>query len=473
MPSLTQPKQFPAGFIFGVADADLQVIGEQNTLDHEGACPTMWSHFAEHSGKCHQNDSPAIGVDRYHRWEEDVRLIAELGVSSYRCSISMSRLLTPTGDVNAKAVAWYRRYFQALQAENIKVYATLYHWELPQFLHEQGGWTNRDTVQWLVKHGLAAMEAFGDLIHDFFVLNEPWCAAMNSYQLGAHAPGEESITSALLAAHHLLLAQGMIVREAKIRFPHIRIGTVYNVETSYAATASAEDREARARSNAYFNDWFFEPTYLGRYPKKMVEVYGEHLPNFSQADLEIICVGKLLDYHGINYYNGAMLTHDANAALGFKSVVDDTLGTTGLGWPIFVPPHYPEGLYDILSQLHNRYAEAGLSNIMITENGMALDSQWDGKSSVVPDPQRVAYLEAHLAQVHKAIRKGVPVTAYFAWTLMDNYEWAEGYRPESCFGMVHVSRDTLKRTPKDSYFWYQSLARTGLLSGKTDNNDAG
>jgi len=204
MPSLMQPKQFPSDFIFGIADADLQVIGEQNTLTHENACPTMWSHFAKHSGKCHNNESPDIGVDRYHRWQEDVGLIAELGVAAYRCSISMSRLLTPNGGVNTKAVAWYRQYFQALKSANIKIFATLYHWELPQFLHERGGWAERGTVDWLVKHGMAAMEAFGDLVHDFFVLNEPWCAAMNSYERGAHAPGETNIHHALLAAHHLL-----------------------------------------------------------------------------------------------------------------------------------------------------------------------------------------------------------------------------------------------------------------------------
>lgn len=461
MPSLTHEKKFPNDFIFGVADADLQVIGEQNTLENEGSCLTMWSHFAKTSGKCHQDESPMIGVDRYHRWAEDVGLISALGVSAYRCSISMSRLLTERGTVNEKAVAWYRQYFQALKDANIKVYATLYHWELPQFLQEKGGWKQRDTVNWLVKHGLAAMEAFGDIVQDFFVLNEPWCAAMQSYHLGIHAPGEENLQGALLAAHHMLLAQGMIVREAKVRFPQIRIGTVYNVQTNYAASTDAADREACARSEAYFNDLFFEPTYFGRYPKKLIELCGAQMPIFSEADLEIICVGRLLDYHGINYYNGAMNTLDETKPLGYGSIVDEALGTNDLGWPVFVPPHYPEGLYDILTQLHDRYREAGLSNIMITENGMALSAGWDGSSEVVADPRRVEYFKAHLAQAHKAILKGVPLTAYFAWTLMDNYEWAEGYRPESCFGMVYVDRNTLQRVPKQSYYWYQALARSG------------
>lgn len=464
MASLTKPKQFPKDFIFGIADADLQIIGEQNTLAQENACPTMWSHFAKHSGKCHKNESPMAGVDRYHRWQEDVGHIAELGVSAYRCSISMSRLLTEAGTVNEKAVAWYRQYFQALKAANIKIYATLYHWELPQFLQAQGGWAKRETAQWLVKHGLAAMEHFGDLVSDFFVLNEPWCAAMLSYHLGVHAPGEENLKHALLAAHHLMLAQGMIVREAKVKYPHLRIGTVYNVQTNYAASPSAEDREARMRSDAYFNDLFFEPTYLGRYPKKIVAMAGDDMPEFPASDLEIIRVGNLLDYHGINYYNGALNTLDASATLGYSSIVDRALGTNDLGWPIFVAPHYPEGLYDILTSLHDRYQSAGLTNLMITENGMALNSPWDGQRDVVSDPRRTDYLQAHLGQVHKAILRGVPLTGYFAWTLMDNYEWAEGYRPDSCFGLMHVDRKTLQRTPKESYFWYQALARSGSLS---------
>lgn len=464
MPSLTQSKKFPKDFVFGVADADLQVIGEQHTLAQENSCPTMWSHFAKHSGKCHENESPMVGVDRYHRWQEDVGLIAELGVSAYRCSISMSRLLTEAGTVNEKAVAWYRDYFQALQAANIKVYATLYHWELPQFLQAQGGWANRETANWLVKHGLTAMAEFGDLVSDFFVLNEPWCAAMLSYHIGNHAPGEENLKNALLSAHHLLLAQGMIVREAKVKYPHLKIGTVYNVQTNYAASATAEDNEARMRSEAYFNGLFFEPTYHGRYPEKLISMAGDDMPEISDSDLEIICVGKLLDYHGINYYNGALNKLDAASTMGYSSVIDEKLGTNDLGWPIFVPPHYPEGLYDILTSLHDRYQSAGLNNLMITENGMALHSAWDGKSDVVSDPRRIEFLRAHIGQVHKAILKGVPLTGYFAWTLMDNYEWAEGYRPESCFGMVHVDRETLKRVPKESYFWYQKLAQTGALA---------
>lgn len=314
-----------------------------------------------------------------------------------------------------------------------------------------------------MKHALAAMECFGDVVEDCFVLNEPWCAAMQSYHLGIHAPGEEDIYGALLSAHHMLLAQGMIVREAKLRFPYLRVGTVYNVQTRYAATSAAEDQEASARANAYFNDLFFESTYLGRYPQKLEEIFGEKMPEFSKSDMEIICVVELLDYHGINYYNGALNRLDPAQALGYSTVVEKNLGINDLGWPIFVAPHYPEGLYDILTELYDRYREVGMSNLMITENGMALSSEWDGVSEIVADPKRIEYVKAHLAQAHKAILRGVPLTGYFAWTLMDNYEWAEGYRPESCFGMVHIDRDSLQRISKESYYWYQALARLGRL----------
>jgi len=468
MSEFKQPKQFPEDFVFGVADADLQVIGEKHTITEENACPTMWAHFAKHSGKCHENETPLPGIDRYHRWHEDSQLIAQLGVSAYRTSLSMSRLMTAQGQLNSKAVQWYQQYFQALLDSNIKIYATLYHWELPQFLNEKGGWTNRQTVDWFVNHALNAMEAFSEQVQDFFVLNEPWCASILSYYLGVHAPGGESIEDAILAAHHLLLAQGIIVREAKAKFPELRIGTVYNVQSCYAASTSQADRNAQQTANTIYNDWFFEPTYLGRYPQKLLALYGDHFHQFSQSDLDTMRVGHLLDYHGINYYHGSINQQDSTAPFGFNSIVNKTLGTNDLGWPIFTPPHYPEGFYDILTQLYDRYSEAGLKNILITENGMALSSNWKEDEPIVEDQGRMHYFHQHLAQVYKALTRGVPVTGFFAWTLMDNYEWAEGYRPESTFGLIHVDRESFKRIPKQSYYWYQSVAQTGLLKPPTE-----
>ena len=454
--------KFPATFRFGVADADLQVIGEQHTLREEGSALTMWSHCAATSNRSFQHSTPAEGVDRFHRYREDIDLIAGLGVSDYRTSISMSRLLLPDGSVNAAAVAWYREYFGQLTRSGIRVHATLYHWELPLYLHQQGGWANRTTIDFFVRHALAAYEHLGDLISEYFILNEPFCSTMLGHYEGIHAPFENDFRRALAAAHHLLIAQGRAFRALKEKNSSLVINTVVNPIPPYAATAEGPDVEAQRLHAIYSMYWFMDPLFTGSYPTAALTAWEQYMPQLSDEDMQTIKIGPELGALGLNYYGGLQVTHNASAMTKSAPVSVDYDIRNGLGWPVYVPPVYPSGLYDVLLGLHNRYTLLGLKKLMITENGAAIRSRLrtDG---TVDDGFRIRYLRDHFTQLHAAIRAGVPIDSYFLWTLMDNYEWAEGYRPDSAFGLVHVDRETLKRTPKDSYYWYRDFVQSREL----------
>ena len=456
-------KIFPDSFKFGVADADLQVIGEQYTLEEEESEETEWRWYARNTDKCFTHTTPDEGVDRYHRWRDDVALMESMGVRHYRTSVSMARMLKRDGSINGRAVEWYTNYFKTLRAAGITVYATLYHWELPDFLREKGGWVNRGTIEWLLKHARAVQEHLGEHIDEYFILNEPWCSSFLSHHLGIHAPGRQNLKDACLAAHHLLLAQGVILEELLSRDRFAKVGTVLNVESAYALTADERDCLAASYADAYFNGWFLEPMYLGHYPEQLSELFGAAAPEVSAEDMAAIRVGQRLHSLGINYYRGDLFTWDDASDLKFKAVLIEGGQTNDLGWPITVPPHYPEGFTDILQQIYYRYRDQGLSRMYVTENGMALHSPWDGTSDTVEDPRRIEYLKSHIGQVHDAILRGVPLEGYFLWTLMDNFEWCHGYKPESCFGIVHVDRKTMRRVRKRSSRWYEDLLRRRVL----------
>ncbi len=459
---------FPPSFIFGIADADLQVVGETYPRTIEKSQQTMWDTFTATSGKCYHNTRPGVGVDRYHRWREDVALMQSLGVKHYRTSISMSRMLKENGQVNAKAVKWYRTYLKSLKKAGITIYATLYHWELPQYLSAIGGWTNRKSVDVFTQHAAAVANNLGEYIDEYFILNEPWCASMLSYHLGIHAPGEQNLCRALLAAHNLLLSQGSAYEALRQIDTQAKISTVVNVETSYANSLDPKDIDAARKADGYFNRWFLDPLFLGKYPKDMVDLYGKDMPKVTSADMKTIAIGSKLFTLGVNYYCGRLNRADSKSLLGYSAKNTSGAPTNDLGWPIFVPPYYPEGLYDILQQVYFSYRSSGLKRLYITENGMALESKRSGNEKVINDAPRIAYFRQHLAQVYKAIQRGIPVLGYFAWTLMDNFEWAEGYRPKSAFGMVYVDRKTMKRTPKQSALWYAKVMKTNCMSALKD-----
>lgn len=456
--------QFPQQFFFGVGDADLQVMGEQYTRNEEQAEETMWHAYARTSPRVYNNHTPDEGVDRYHLWKNDVALMQKLGIQNYRTSISMARILHKDQTINSAAVTWYKNYFKALRKAGIHIYATLYHWELPQYLNEQGGWVNSATIPYLVRHAKAVTENLGEYIDEYFLVNEPRCASLVSYYYGEHAPGEKNLAHALQAAHNLMLAQGLMFQELKAIDTSMKLSAVINVGARYAIDATDKNIQAAKRVDQFKNKWFLDPLYLGRYPEELVAYFGKKMPMVTKGDMEIIKIGDKLHTLGLNYYRGDLVTFDPKDELHVKTMINDKGLKTDLGWGIYIPPHYQEGLYDILQQVYFSYKDHGLKQIYITENGIALKTPWDGKARVINDDRRIFFLQKHIEQIYKALLLGIPVKGYFTWTLMDNFEWAQGYRPESCFGLIHVDRKTMKRIWKKSAYWYKKLIKTHSLS---------
>lgn len=453
---------FPKDFKFAVADADLQVIGEQNTLDNENSELTAWTHFAKKSPIVYMNQTPLEGVDRYHKWREDVKIIQDLGVKHYRTSISMARVMTKDKKPNKKALDWYKKYFTALKAKGIKIYVTLYHWELPQYLSEKGGWKNRDTAKYLVEHAKIVYQNLNEFIEEYFILNEPYQATLESYHLGFHAPGERDLKGALAAIHHILLAQGMVFKTLRELDKKIKLSTVYNPTITYAVTSAAEDIKAALYAYGYQTAMFTDPLYLGKYPHYMVDLFGDKMPKIQPGDMDVIKIGANLTTFGVNFYRGKIIRYDPKSDVKFAEVKYPQGITNGLGWPVSIPPTYPEAFYDLFCKLYNRYESHGMKQLCVTENGTCWDDKVNDKGEV-DDAFRIFYLREHLRQIQKAILAGVPITGYFLWTLMDNYEWELGYKPGSNFGIVHVDRKTFKRTPKKSFYWYKQLVDTHKL----------
>ena len=453
--------QFPESFLFGIADADLQVIGEDFTQKEENSLPTIWNYFSRNSKKVYKNQTPGLGIDRYHHWKKDIEIMKKMGVKHYRTSISMSRILKENSDVNKKAIQWYADYFKALKAAGITIYATLYHWELPQYIQEKGGWKERTTIDYFTQHTKYVAKYLGEYITEYFLINEPWCASILSYALGIHAPGETNLKHALLASHNLLLAIAASFEAIREIDSDAKISTVFNLEPTYAASLNEKDLIARTYGDGYFNRWFTDPIYLGKYPEEMVAFYADNMPQIGKADMDAIKIGTKLHAFGLNYYCGKTVKYDSNNLFKFQPVYVQQGDKNDLGWPIFTPPYYPEGLYDMIRQTYFTYKTHGLKRIYITENGMALKSEL--KDETINDQKRINYYREHLRQVHKACLSGIPIEAYFAWTLMDNYEWAEGYRPESAFGLIHVDHQSMKRIWKKSAHWYKDVIKTHSL----------
>jgi beta-glucosidase len=447
---------FPKDFKFGIADADLQVMGEIYCLENENSEPSMWTDFAKNSGKVFNNDTPLDGTNRYNLWEKDVDLIKNLGTKNYRTSISMCRTMFRDKKPNFKAIDWYKRFFSSLQKQGIKIYATIYHWELPKYLSDNGGWTNRETIHYLVEHARIVQKYLGDYIEEYFILNEPFQSTFESYLTGAHAPGDQSLSKAIKSVHHILLAQGLICRILKSTQSDIKLSTAFNTGITYAASPSELDLKAAKWAFGYFTSIFTDPTFLGSYPDFLMDYIEPHLPKIEADDFSNIKIGHMLNSFGVNYYRARIVKYSENSPFLFEDVKYHQGITNGLGWPVSLPPTYPEALYDLLREIYARYKNHGMKNIYITENGTCIGSRLDS-AGCVNDDFRVFYLREHIKQIQKAILAGIPINAYFLWTLLDNYEWEFGYSPESCFGIVYVDRNSFERIPKKSYNWYANL----------------
>ena len=438
--------EFPAEFLWGAATSAYQIEGSPLA---DGAGPSNWYRFSHTPGRTRNGDTGDVACDHYRRWRDDVTLMRELGINAYRFSISWSRILPDgTGRVNSRGVAFYDRLIDALLEQQIQPAVTLFHWDLPLALEDRGGWLNRDSADWFAEYARVMYGVLGDRVPMWATLNEPWVVMDAGYVHGVHAPGRRHWNEAPIVAHNLLRAHALAVRAYRAEARE-RIGIVVNLEPKYAATDRAEDVAATARADAYMNRFFLDPLLLGSYPAELRESFGEDWPDFSDEDLHLIT--EPIDFLGINYYTRNVVRHDATAApLRTARVRQENAAHTELDWEV-----YPEGLYDTLLHVRSRYRALPL---YITENGAAFSDPAVAPDSGVEDPRRVAYFRDHLREVARARAAGADVRGYFAWSLLDNCEWAEGYALR--FGLYHVNFTTQKRTPKSSARYYTDVIRS-------------
>ncbi|NGZ84619.1 GH1 family beta-glucosidase [Duganella aceris] len=419
-------------FLMGAATAAYQIEG---AVAEDGRIPSIWDTFSATPGKTLAGDTGAVACDHYHRWQDDVELLANLNVGAYRLSISWPRVMTQDGQPNAKGIAFYRNLLTALRAKGLKTFVTLYHWDLPQHLEDQGGWVNRDTVYRFAEYADMISKELAGLVDAWATLNEPWCSAMHGYGTGHHAPGKQDVAFATQAMHHLLLGHGLAVRHLRANDPAAQVGIVANVGRGTSTDSGAAGQRAAWLFELQHNNWILDPLLKKSYPTALWELWPGAEPSVQQGDMDII--GAPLDFLGINYYFRTNVVSDGKH--GYLEVDLEGVERTQMGWEV-----YPDGLRHLLVGFHRDYPN--LPPIYITENGMATDDEVVDDD--VNDRQRISFLNRHLAAVDQAVKAGVDVRGYFIWSLMDNFEWAFGY--ERRFGIIHVDYATQKRTLKRS-----------------------
>ncbi len=437
---------FPANFLWGAATSAYQIDG---AAGEDGRTASIWDAFAHTPGKTHHGDTGDIACDHYHRWEDDVELMADLGLNAYRFSISWPRLQPGgSGLLNPRGVDFYRALLERLQTRGIRPLVTLYHWELPQELEDAGGWPARDTAARFADFAATTVDVLGDLASDWITLNEPWCQAFLGYHSGIHAPGRRDLADAVAAAHHLNLAHGLAVGAIRAARPGMRLGVADILTHIRAATDTLADRAAAARVDANNNRFFLDPVLGGGYSHAVTDLYGTRgLEAVIRADDEAI-IGAALDFLAVNHYHHMIIEADETEPhLGARGVSAEP-ATTSLGWSVT-----PEALYGVLRLVHDDYPAIPL---YITENGASYVDYVD-PTGQVRDEERIEYLRGYLGAVAQAIGDGIDIRGYFAWSLLDNFEWGEGYR--SRFGLVYVDYRSQQRIPKASAYWYRDLIR--------------
>jgi len=448
--------ELPRGFELGVATAAYQIEG---AVHEDGRGPSIWDTFSHTPGRVVGGDTGDIACDHYHRYAEDVRLMGDLAIDSYRLSVAWPRVQPQgRGAANPAGLAFYDRLVDSLLEQGIAPAVTLYHWDLPQALEDLGGWRSRDTAQRFAEYAAVVHDHLGDRVGRWITLNEPWCSSFLGYATGRHAPGAQEGEGALAAAHHLLLGHGLAVAALRADAREgQQVGITLNLQSVSAATSSLQDLAASERAQLRANLLFTDPLLEGRYPALARSTYAA-LTDFGYLhDGDLATIAAPLDFLGVNYYfpsrvQAAPYLQDDPALrtaddLGTEDVISPDEELTVMGWPV-----EPAGLTRLLEWLHDTYPT--LPPIYITENGRACDDVVTDAGEV-DDPDRVRYLDSHLRAVADAIEAGVDVRGYYCWSLMDNFEWAEGYTKR--FGLVHIDYATQQRTPKASFSWFRSL----------------
>jgi beta-glucosidase len=444
---MTASHRFPDSFLWGASTSAYQIEGSPLA---DGAGPSIWQRFAHSPGRTINGDHGDVACDHYRRYRDDVKLMAELGLQAYRFSISWSRVFPEgTGRVNQGGLDFYERLVDELLKHDIRPNATLFHWDLPAALDDRGGWLNRDVAEWFGDYAAVMFEKLGDRVPMWATLNEPWVVTDGGYLHGALAPGHRNLFEAPLASHNLLRAHGRGVQAFRATARTGQIGLVVNLEPKDPATDSAADKEAARRGDAYMNRQYLDPVFKGRYPEQMTDIFGEAWPEFPSEDFALI--GERIDFVGINYYTRGLVRDDP-AALPVRNayVRQPEHAYTETGWEF-----HPESLTRTLLWVTERYGKIPL---YVTENGAAFYDAPHAIDGRVDDPLRVWYYREHIKAAHDAMRQGADLRGYFAWSLLDNYEWSLGFSKR--FGIVHVNYQTQERTPKASALYYREVIRS-------------
>lgn len=446
MPSV----QFPPNFVWGTATSSYQIEG---AAQEDGRGESIWDRFSKTPGKVRDGTSGDVACDHYHRFREDIALMKSLGLQAYRFSIAWPRILpSGRGTANEAGLDFYSRLVDALLEAGIVPYVTLYHWDLPQVLENEGGWTSRRTAEAFVDYAVLVAKRLGDRVKKWITHNEPWCTSMLGYEQGIHAPGHFKPSAAIAASHHVLLSHGLAVPALRAEVPGAEVGITLNLTPAVPASPSGADYDAYRHFDGYFNRWFLDPLHGRHYPADMVEGYtnsglGEGIGAIKRGDTDIIAAP--CDFLGVNYYNRAVLRSDKvpdSKNLPREVHVAPSSEWTEMGWEV-----YPDGLRQILTRVHLDYAPR---KIYVTENGASYSTPPD-EGGRVRDELRLRFLRDHFAAAHRAIEAGVPLAGYFVWSLLDNFEWDRGYTQR--FGIVWTDYTTQKRIAKDSALWYRDV----------------
>ena len=425
-------------FIFGVATSSFQIEG-----DRENRLDTIWDTFCA-GPNISDGSNGDVACDHINRWQDDVQLIFDMGVDAYRFSIAWSRVLHQDGTINESGLRFYTDLIACLRAANKKIFVTLYHWDLPQYLEDQGGWLNRSTAYAFAEYVDTISLRLGDSVDAYTTLNEPFCAGHLSYEAGIHAPGKTGRKNGLQASHHLLLAHGLALQVLRKNVPNAQHGIVLNIHPGYPNSDKHEDIVATQIATEYLFYWYIDPVLKGKYPEVMAHIAAEDRPDIAPDDMAIISAP--IDFMGMNYYTRNVYRADGNG--WYEHVPPAPEGLTEMGWEIV-----PDAFAEMLINLHNDY---DLPDLYITENGAAMpDELIDGK---VADQNRIDYFQSHLLAVDKALAAGVNIKGYFAWSLLDNFEWALGYSKR--FGLVYIDYETQERVLKDSAIAYQNMLKS-------------
>ena len=439
----------PPGFLWGAATSAYQVEGSPLA---DGAGPSIWHRFSHTPGKVQDGDTGDVACDQYRRWPGDVALMGELGIGAYRFSIAWGRILPEgTGRINRAGLDHYDRLVDGLLEAGIRPMITLYHWDLPAALDDRGGWVNPDIAHWFADYAATAYRSLDDRVRLWVTLNEPWVVMDAGYVHGNHAPGHRDLREAARASRNLLRAHAEAVTAYRSEGRH-EVGLVVNLEPQYPATDRPEDVAAAERFDAWINRHYLDPVFRGEYPEELREIFGDA---WSEPDEEeTAALTEPIDFLGINYYTRRLARHDPSLPpvnVGSARRAESTY--TEMGWEV-----WPDGLRDTLRRVHDRYGDVP---IYITENGAAFHDPPTTDAEVLDDPLRVDYYRDHIRVVLEAARGGIPIRGYFAWSLLDNFEWDRGYSKR--FGIVHVDLETQKRTPKRSALSYaEVIASSGL-----------